>query len=100
MADTLYIPYRKLEEQVDILMKEFLTQQYIKNYNEQNPTDQITQKEFDELFKVMYPYIIPKSMCLEIIDKLYTTVNEKYKEKDVTKEYKEKIIKNVKKKLQ
>jgi hypothetical protein len=100
LADTLYIPYRKLEEQVDILMKEFLTQQYIKNYNEQNPTDQITQKEFDELFKVMYPYIIPKSMCLEIIDKLYTTVNEKYKEKDVTKEYKEKIIKNVKKKLQ
>ncbi len=100
LSDALYIRYRKIEEHVDILMEEFLRNKYIKQHNEQNSDNKITEKEFDEMYKVMYPYVIPRSMCAEMLNELDTTLNDKYKDKGVTKEYKEKIIKNVKKLLQ
>ena len=100
LSDKLYTRYRNTEKQVEILMKDFLTQKYMKDYNEKNPENKITEEEFDEMYKVVYPHIIPRSMCLEIINELDTTINNRYKDKCITKEDKEEIKKKVKKLLQ
>ena len=96
LSDALYIRHQKIEEQVEILMNNFLTQKYIKDYNEKNPENKLTEKEFNEMYKVLYPYVIPRSMHYKMMNAIDTTINDEYKDKGITKENKEEIKKKLK----
>ena len=50
------------------VFKDFLRNKYIKEHNEQNPDNKITEKEFNEMYKVIYPYVIPKEWHTDIIN--------------------------------
>jgi len=99
LTDILYKRNKKLEEQVNILMTDFLKNKYIENHNEENPTEQITEEEFDEMYKVIYPYVIPKEWHTDIINGLDAVLNETYKDKKITDIDKKELINLVKQKI-
>ncbi len=98
LTDILYKRNKKLEEQVNILMTDFLKNKYIEDHNKENPTEQITEEEFDEMYTVIYPYVIPKEWHTDIINGLDAVLNEIYKDK-ITDIDKKELINLVKQKI-
>jgi hypothetical protein len=99
LTDILYTRNRKLTEQVNILMTDFLKNKYIKDHNKENPTEQITTEDFDKMYKVIYPYVIPKEWYTDIINGVDTVIKEIYKDKNLTEIDMKEIIKLVKQKI-
>ncbi len=96
LSDTLYKRYIMLKEQVNILMEDFLRNKYIKEHNEQNPDNKITEKEFNEMYKVIYPYVIPKEWHTDIINGFDEIIKEIYKDKNIKGKDLKALIKYVK----